>query len=267
MPKTLISKAQYEALLDDVLSLRDQADAASAAAKVSAYWAIGKRIHRLRISEKAGYHNTVIRDLAADSGLAIRTLHQSLKLSVDYQRPPQDDGLTWTHYRALLSLPTSELRDFYIRETQKHGWSARQLEAAVRADLHLGKKAKSRALTRPSDPEYLYRATITDVVDADTLDVDIDLGFGVSRKTRVRLAVVNCPDIATQKGRRARDFVAASLMNAGTIVLKTEKYDKYGRYVAHVFFIARRTTLASCFKTGTYLNELLVREKHATVVG
>ena len=267
MPAKLLPSAQYKALLKDVLSLRDEADAASASAKVSSYWAIGNRIKKLRLSKKSGYHNSVIRDLAADSGLAIRTLHQSLRLSADYENPPDDEGLTWSHYRALLTLPSSGIRDFYIKKTQKNNWSARQLEAAVRADLHQGKKAKTRALKRPADPDYLYLALVTDLVDGDTLDVDIDLGFGVSRKLRVRLAVIDCPEPSTAKGRNARDFVASQLMRARTIVLKTEKSDIYGRFVAHVFFTFRETSISSCFKNGTYLNELLVEEKHAIVIG
>lgn len=267
MPSSLVSSADYKALLKDVLALRDRADAATSAAKVKAYWHIGRRIEKLRLSEKAGYHNSVIRDLAADTGLAMRTLHQSLKLSEDYQKPPSDDGLTWSHYRALLTLPNQKQRSFYILKTKENHWTSRQLEAAIRARLHEGKPAKERALERPRDPAYLYQATVLDIIDGDTIDLDIDLGFGVSRKLRVRLAVIDCPPASEAKGRKARDLVARELMPARTVVVKTEKTDIYGRFIAHIFFTPRKSTTSECFERGDYLNDLLVREKLADVVG
>lgn len=267
MPRALVSPAQYKALLKDILALRDQADAATSAAKVTSYWHIGRRIEKLRLSEKAGYHNTIIRDLSADSGLAIRTLHQSLKLSEDYQKPPSDGALTWSHYRALLTLPSPYLRNFYSQKVKENDWSSRQLEAAIKARLHEGKPAKDRLLERPRDPAYLYQAEILDIIDGDTLDLDLDLGFGVSRKLRVRLAVIDCPPITSSKGRKARDLVAEELMQARAVAVKTEKTDIYGRFIAHVFFTTGKCTATECFERGQYLNEILVQQKLADVVG
>lgn len=56
-------------------------------------------------------------------------------------------------------------------------------------------------------------------------------------------------------------------MTAGTVVVKTEKTDIYGRYIAHVFFTSRKTTTSNCFARGDYLNDLLVGKKLADVVG
>lgn len=90
-------------------------------------------------------------------------------------------------------------------------------------------------LPRPTDPGYLYRATVAQVVDGDTFDLRIDVGFDMSRNGRFRLAAVDCPELPTPEGRRARDFVYKRLLRAKTIVVKTQKTDLHGRYVTHLF--------------------------------
>lgn len=84
---------------------------------------------------------------------------------------------------------------------------------------------------------YEYRAIVIGVVDGDTLDVNIDLGFDVWRKERVRLYGIDSPEKYTVAGKLA--WAAASLLlPAGDVVtVRTTKYrseDKYGRYLAAV---------------------------------
>ena len=105
------------------------------------------------------------------------------------------------------------------------------------------------------------------VVDGDTLDLQIDLGFGVYRKLRARLASVDAPELTTEAGREARDFLAQELMTAASCAVQTVRVDLHGRYVVHLFFSRRRLGVAACFRTGTYLNDLLIQQKHAKVVG
>lgn len=88
--------------------------------------------------------------------------------------------------------------------------------------------------------EYIYDALVTGVVDGDTVDVIIDLGFGVNFTTRVRLFGVDTPeknssDIAVREvGMRATDFVRAWCLGRA-VTLKSHKRDKYGRYLAELF--------------------------------
>src|SRR5690606_12636833 len=96
--------------------------------------------------------------------------------------------------------------------------------------------------------------------DGDTLDLDIDLGFGVFRKIRVRLADIDAPEGTTKAGRAGRDFVVSALMGAKTVCVKTLKVDLHGRYVVHLFYLARAASLSRCFVDGAYLNDVLVRE-------
>jgi micrococcal nuclease len=86
---------------------------------------------------------------------------------------------------------------------------------------------------------YEYRVKkINKVVDGDTVDVDIDLGFDISYTQRVRLAGIDTPesrttDLAEKKlGLEVKEFLKHKLEGKTDIVIKTEKPDsseKYGR--------------------------------------
>ena len=82
-----------------------------------------------------------------------------------------------------------------------------------------------------------YKCKMIKVVDGDTVDVDIDLGFGVwMRKQRIRLYGIDTPESRTRDleekkyGLAAKDFLV-KWTNAGGLVLKTHKDDrgKFGR--------------------------------------
>lgn len=79
------------------------------------------------------------------------------------------------------------------------------------------------------------------VVDGDTVDVEIDLGFGVSLYHRVRLKNVNAPEVHTAdhtekvKGLASKAWLTAELTNDKKWIIETTKEDKYGRYLG-VFF-------------------------------
>jgi len=86
---------------------------------------------------------------------------------------------------------------------------------------------------------YEYRVTrLLGIIDGDTIDVQIDLGFDVSFTSRVRLNGIDTPesrtaDLAEKKyGLEAKDWLKHRLENAKKIIIRTEKSDsseKYGR--------------------------------------
>jgi len=91
--------------------------------------------------------------------------------------------------------------------------------------------------------EY-YVKKVTKVVDGDTIDVDIDLGFDISFSSRVRLAGIDTPESRTSDkmekalGLEAKAYLKNAIDNAKTVVIKTEKIDsseKYGRILGWVF--------------------------------
>jgi micrococcal nuclease len=92
---------------------------------------------------------------------------------------------------------------------------------------------------------YEYRIkNVTNVVDGDTIDVDIDLGFNISFFSRVRLAGIDTPESRTRDlkekalGLESKEYLKAILKNAKNIVIKTEKPDsseKYGRILGWLY--------------------------------
>lgn len=91
---------------------------------------------------------------------------------------------------------------------------------------------------------YYYNAEIKKVIDGDTFDIVIDLGFDTLRKGRVRLYGVNTPESRTrdleekQKGLAAKEFTDQWLQKSGNKVkIETilDKNEKYGRILAKVW--------------------------------
>lgn len=92
---------------------------------------------------------------------------------------------------------------------------------------------------------YNYKAKVLDVVDGDTLDVSVDLGFDISTKIRVRLYGVNAPESRTidlvekTAGLASKEFVKSWVASCnGDVVITTikDEKEKYGRLLANVYF-------------------------------
>ena len=102
------------------------------------------------------------------------------------------------------------------------------------------------------DP-YIYRIReIHKVVDGDTIDADIDLGFDISLTKRIRLAGVDTPESRTadanekKYGLESKEWLKKRCENAKDILIKTELPDsteKYGRIIGHLFINGEETSL------------------------
>jgi micrococcal nuclease len=92
---------------------------------------------------------------------------------------------------------------------------------------------------------YEYRVKkVTGVVDGDTIDVELDLGFNISYSQRVRLAGIDTPESRTKDkvekalGLEVKQRLKDTLSKAQVIVIKTELPDsseKYGRILGWLF--------------------------------
>jgi len=108
---------------------------------------------------------------------------------------------------------------------------------------------------------YEYRCKIDRVVDGDTVDVDIDLGFGIwLRKERVRLYGIDTPESRTRDleekkyGLAAKSFVQDLLPVGSMQTLRTRKDDKgkFGRILGE--FVVY-DTLVDALRT---LNQIMI---------
>jgi len=90
---------------------------------------------------------------------------------------------------------------------------------------------------------YEYGCKVTRVVDGDTIDVDLDLGFDIIYKCRVRLYGIDTPESRTRnkdekvRGKLAAKFLKDAILNGKNVILQTQLKDskgKFGRVLASV---------------------------------
>ena len=84
---------------------------------------------------------------------------------------------------------------------------------------------------------YEYKAYVERVVDGDTVDLTIDLGFHTYVVKRVRLSRINAPERFTEEGKLAKAFVENALAVGMEVVVQTQldSKDKYGRVLGEIF--------------------------------
>ena len=113
---------------------------------------------------------------------------------------------------------------------------------------------------------YTYKAKLQRVVDGDTFDATIDLGFDVFVKKRIRFAGINAPESRTRdleekaRGLKAKDRVKNILEENENFTLHSEELGKFGRVLGKIYL--DKLDGKDCL-TQVCLNELLIKEKHA----
>lgn len=105
---------------------------------------------------------------------------------------------------------------------------------------------------------YIYNAKCLRVVDGDTVDAQIDLGFDTHKIIRIRLVGINAPESRTrdleekERGLAAKARVKQILKdNKNEFILHSQGVGKYGRCLGEIFL------------KDTKLNDLLITEGHA----
>ena len=117
---------------------------------------------------------------------------------------------------------------------------------------------------------YEYNAILDRVVDGDTIDVTIDLGFNVWKKIRVRMEGINTPESRTRdleekkRGLAAKDRLVEILkFNDNKCVLKVSGVGKYGRALATVLVESLSPLNGEDGITLIDVNKQLIEEGHA----
>lgn len=117
---------------------------------------------------------------------------------------------------------------------------------------------------------YEYKAVVDRVVDGDTIDVTIDLGFSVWKKMRVRMEGINTPESRTRdleekkRGLAAKDRLKSILeFNDNECILKVSGVGKYGRALATVLVESLSPLNGEDGITLIDVNKQLIEEGHA----
>ena len=113
---------------------------------------------------------------------------------------------------------------------------------------------------------YNYKIQVLKVIDGDTIDAEIDLGFDIKTKKRIRFMGINTPESRTRdleekaRGLAAKDRVKELLDGCDNITLQSHGIGKFGRCLGEIMLDKvdgnEKLTLVS-------LNELLIKEGHA----
>ena len=108
---------------------------------------------------------------------------------------------------------------------------------------------------------YTYNIQVVKVIDADTIDANIDLGFDVSVKKRIRFMGINTPESRTRdaeekvRGLAAKKRVEELLQDAETITVQSHGVGKFGRCLGELILTQAGKEIN--------LNKLLISEGHA----
>lgn len=105
---------------------------------------------------------------------------------------------------------------------------------------------------------YTYKAVVLKVVDGDTVDIEIDLGFDIRTVQRVRMAGINAPEKNTEAGMISKNWLQQRLLLGKTVTIQSQKPgggDKYGRYLAYI--------LDETIVKDITINEFMIREGFA----
>ena len=109
---------------------------------------------------------------------------------------------------------------------------------------------------------YTYKCRILKVIDGDTVDAEVDLGFRVKMQMRFRLAGIDAPEMDTPIGKIARqqlitwmsDSFGSLQLNELTVRTEKDKQEKYGRYLG-TFFDASGMSINQRMIDGGYAKE------------
>lgn len=101
---------------------------------------------------------------------------------------------------------------------------------------------------------YTFQAICTNVVDGDTIDILLDLGFKTTAERRVRLLNVDTPERGQVNYKEATDFTK-SCVEGKRIYVQTYKSDVFGRYLANVWYENGQRSLNDDLRNAGLLKE------------
>ncbi len=185
--------------------------------------------------------------------------------------------VNWSLICCVLPVHDAKAREFYLRESCLNGWNKYELTKRIRQDYHgafedAAAANQSKTLKLQRQRLYTYASEVIKIVDADTFDLEIDVGFKTKQEHRVRLRGINAPEVGTSPGRKAKRFVERELgkcvvekplfkgtrANRPLVVVKTYKLGQYGRYTVDIYYLPGEADPEVIAESGKLLNQVLV---------
>ena len=90
------------------------------------------------------------------------------------------------------------------------------------------------------NPSYDYEGTVLEVIDGDTADIDVKLGFLITAHVRFRFYGINTPEIRgaeREEGLRSKQWVIDHCGPGTKVIVRSHKTGKYGRWLGEIFLV------------------------------
>ena len=121
-----------------------------------------------------------------------------------------------------------------------------------------GESYKLKLSGATSKDLHTYKAFVEEVVDGDTLWVNIDLGFRNWYRINLRFRGIDAPEMSTKKGKRVKEFVEAVLSKCPFIIIRSTELGKYGRPISDIFYLENESDPQVVAEKGIFLNQQLL---------
>ncbi|HNX68422.1 MAG TPA: thermonuclease family protein [Candidatus Omnitrophota bacterium] len=179
--------------------------------------------------------------------------------------------------KAVLAVTRGRLYYYRVTRALAKNWALLNLGFGIEREVRCGRIAclhsgmimrsvrKDETYTgkiSPFDKDrlYTYAATLVRVIDGDTLVARVDLGFRTWITETFRLRGIDAPEVTSALGHKAKVNVRERLRLSVCLVIKTYKQEKYGRYLADVFYLRGCSDREKVLREGAFLNQALLKE-------
>lgn len=98
---------------------------------------------------------------------------------------------------------------------------------------------------------YQYNAVVNKIIDGDTVNMTIDLGFRLSYTANCRLAGINAPEMNTEEGKTSKIALSIMLGIGDKVTINSTGLDKYGRPIVEIL------------RKDTTVNKIMIEQGHA----